>query len=602
MWIEVAPQIPPELSAINSAVSGGLTVIRGALEALRLTLQATAQDVAASETALVNRVNDAIGGLITAVNNAVTNLLDSAGLYFLLIPIPKKGLARLAVGAYDEGWTGGSQTTSSEGSTYVDFPVRSVIDQADIDTQNRLRSSRTFEQLFSANDLFTGGNTHFIRTVAEALHDPNDVNRPRFEAGSAWGYAAFVAGASDVSAILQSASFFERLLNNRPNAQEIGAARGVQSLVPRGVVVTPGLRGAPVVSWDLVPASRVLSSYDNTRVVATKYAIIRSTGTAARGAEKVTDLFSTRALTVGLQGSHGAQVLAVRDYDGVITRYIDDSPLQDNQTYYYHVAFATRVVPTYPDVDNDPTTSNVTQVPTSATYEIGFEALSSAGVYQKPTRARDYGAAALGTAPDWRRTPSAVSLIPALDRYVGLVQEYLRSLRSVTNNVTAQNQSVVDLLSRQIDRYSNFSAEFERRLQSLNTVFQAPVAGTYVTYRTGTGPVSAFLSDLVTAFEDPADENRPPFDNGDEFTTGALVLAVGPDPAPIAAAFALLQAIFTTQNSLDPALEGINAVEGELDQLEAELIAELTGSTVPSVTFNEDLTPRPAGSGDSSCD
>ena len=602
MWVEIAPQIPSEIAALGATVSTGLGTVRTALEALRLTIQATTSATAALETGLTNRVNAAVGLLIDAVNAAITNLLDSTGLYFLLVPLPKKGLARLVSDAVDTSWTERAQSRSEAGSNLVDFPARSVIDSADAATRARLERSRIFEQIFSANDLFHGGNTHFVKTVAEALFDGKDVNRPRFEAGSQWSYGVFVAGASDAASILQSASFFERLFNGSPSANDVGASRGITHLVPRGVAVAPGLRGAPVITWELVPASKVLSSYDNSRVVATKYAIIRSTHMRARAATKVLELFSTRKLVAGLEGSHGAKVLAVRDYDGIVTRFVDDSPLDADKTYYYHVAFATKVVPSLPDTPGDPTTSNVTRVPSSDVYDFGFDLLSGGQAYRKPSRATDYGASALGTAPDWRRTPSAANLIPGLDRYLGLVQEYLRSLQSASNNIAAQNQSTVELLTRQIDRYAAFSAEFERRLQSLNSVFETPVAGSYATFRSGSGPVSAFLSDLVSAFEDTSDDNRPPFDNGDEFTTGAIVLAVGPDALPIQAAFSLLLSIFTPQNSEDPALEGIRSVEGELDALETQLAAELTNATVPSLTFNSDMSPREPGAGDASCD
>lgn len=598
MWINVEPVIPQEISAVSGVVSTGVTTVQTTLEGLRLLLTTTAAEAAGTEVDLVNRVNSAVDGVINAVNSALTNLLDSAGMYFLLVPIPKKGLARFAADAVDQGWTSGAQDTSREGSNLVNFPSRSVLDSADAATRSRLARSRAFQQIFSPSDLFGGGNAHFIRTVAEAIHDGNDVNRPRFEAGSVWAYGVFIAGASDVASILQSASFLERLFNSDASAHDVGATRGVGSIVPRGVNVVQGPRGAPIVSWELVPASKLLASFDNARVVATQYAIIRSDNIRARAATKVLDLFSKRELTPGMKGSYGAEVLAVRPYDGVVTRFVDDSPLEDGKTYYYHVAFATRVNPAIPADDADPTTSNVTRVQNAATYNLGFDSLSGAYEYQKPTRRRDYGAAAMGTAPDWRRTTSAANLIPGVDRYLGLVQEYLRSLASATSNVRAQNQSLVEMLTRQIDRLASFSAEFERRLAGISSVFEAPVAGTYATFRTGSGGVGAFLSDLVEAFEDPSDENRPPFENGDEFTTGAIVLAVGPDAGPVQAAFALLQSIFMNQES-NPALDGIASIDGELAEIEATLVAEITET---STVFNPDMTPRAPGSGDASCD
>jgi hypothetical protein len=59
---------------------------------------------------------------------------------------------------------------------------------------------------------------------------------------------------------------------------------------------------------------------------------------------------------------------------------------------------------------------------------------------------------------------------------------------------------------------------------------------------------------------------------------------------------AMLQGLFNG-SALDPVLAGIESVQGALGVVRTTLT-----EPTPSLTFNEDLTARPAGQGDSTCE
>lgn len=607
-WVAVTPKVPTEVAALGTSVVSTLNTLKSALEVVRLQTEVTNALVLASETKAVALLNTAIDSVLQAVNTTLDTLLDDAGLYVLSIPIPKKGLARLVADATTNGYNETAEGSSQLASNYIEFPITNIVSQGPEETQNRLKESKLINQILNPPDLLLGGNSYFVRTIMESMFDARDVNRPRFENSSYWAYAVMMAGASDLSSILQAAGFFDRLTGGQENANKLGTSRSVMNLVPAGVTVTASARnGSAIVSWDLVPASRTLRSFDHSKIIATKYAIIRSKDLRARTAQRVTDLFSTRELTEGLEGSYGAKVLAVKPYDGITTRFVDETVLEENQTYYYHVAFYTRVEPSLPPLILDPTTGGTQPVnPEAQPYDFGFDLLSTAQEFRRPSRREDYSRNALGTAPDWTRTPSIASLIPPLNRFLGQLQEYLNTLRSTATNAASQNDQILQFLNAEIARYTNRANEIERQIGLITSIFQAPSAGLYATLRTGSGPASTFLADVTQAFEDDSDAARPVFDNGDEFVTGIILLTVGPDPTRIAKAFSLLQQFFTSTSTEDPALTGINSINTQLAEIETALINQITGGTnspgVSSVTFNADMTVRAPGQGDASCD
>ena len=603
-WFELAPPDLSPLQDFGNLISDGLRMVKAQLELVRTANEAIALLVTSTADLQIQALNAAITAMVNAVDAILAQLVGSLGVYVLPIPPPKKGLYRLIAKLPGD---------SSEETNLVRFPANSVMARGTPEEQAALRRSAVWTQVLNPTDLFSGGNAYFIKTLAESLFDAEDPNRPKFGASSNWAYAILLAGASDMPSLVQLLGFLQGLVDGGSNANQVGVSQNLGSLVPQGVRVTPSAEGsAAIVEWDLVPVSQVLDSYDQATVEAVSYAIIRSTGMEARTATKVNDLFATNALVSDLTGSYGAKVLAVKTYDGVVTRYLDTSPLETGVTYYYHVAFATQIRPAGPGAREaflnffEGGNTRDAQRIDSEPKVLGYDLLSGCIQYRKPTSRAEHCTASLGKAPDWLKSPSIGLSIPAIGNFIDLIREYLRKFTSTTGNITAQNTAFIQFLNREIARYTALVASIERRIQQVISVFAVPSVGIHATLRYGHGGVSSFLTNVTESFEDPTDGNRPQFTNGDEFVSGLVFLAVGPDLAPIKAALEIFKLLFNPDRAADPVLAGVQSINTQLASLEASLLLELEGETLrratSPVTFNEDMTPRGDGQGDSTCD
>lgn len=587
-WQALTLPVPPALTTLTTGVSTGLGALKDALTALKAAAalqQARVHDV---NSATVLATSQALQGVVRALTAALDAALDTTGVYVLVVPLPKKGLVRILATP---------DSADEAGSSYLQFPANAVLAELPEADQARLRSSGTWGRIFNPTELFVGGNAHFVKTLAEALHDAGDNNRPRFEAASLWAYALLVTGASDLAGVLTGATFLNTLFNQGRDANGLGATRGVASLVPTNVRVTASGRAlGAVLEWDPVVPRVTLGSYDDDQVSAVEYAVIRSEKLQAHAAMKVTDLFPVGPLAEGQTGLYVSTVLAVRAYDGVTTRYLDATPVAGT-TYYYHVAFRTQVnrpkgsaspVPLRPGV---PPLEGV-----SETVQLPWDKLGGGVEFRLPSHPSEGQSQPGGALPDWTRSPSIARVFPPLNQVLDQVQEELRTLGQSSLTVSARDQAYLAFLDREIARYTTQVSAFQGFVGQLQSLFNAPKAGIFATVNEGKGGVGAFLASVSTAFDDPADINRPTFDNGDEYVCGAVLLAVGPDPAPIRAALATLLAIFQPTPDTTSALAGIQSVRTQLVAVEQALIAQLTGGgeTPGPETFGADMSPGPA--------
>jgi hypothetical protein len=591
-WKSLNLTLPPAVQTITQTIGTGLDIVKNALSLVQTQARATQALIQTEEGNRVRLVNAAIQTAITTITTFINELLDSAGIYVLVVPLPKKGLVTL---------TDNLNNKDEPGSNYVQIPQQNILNSLPIDIATRIRKNPSFTQIFNSNNLFLGGNAYFVKTVAESLYDPGDRNRPKFDAASYWTYALLIAGATDVTSLLSAATFFDRLFSITRNANHVSASRGVSDFVPRGLRVGPSGRSYyPVLEWEHIPQSITLLSYDGARVVPTEYAIIRSTDFRAKTTTRVHDLFNDVNLREGQTGRFGARVLKVAPYDGVINRYIDTSEQIAGQSYFYHVAFKSRTeapvtaenIASIPQ-RNQPNSSP--RPPTIITVNNPYNMLSSCAEWRRPTSRTKLTDSRMSIAPDWERSPSIATLFPGLEHLLDLALENLASFKQASSNLNERNNAYLDLLGREVDRLSAKIAEINGYLSQLQAIFATPDAGIFTTIRQGKGNASAFLSDMILAIDDTSDPNRPSFDTGDEYVTGVVLLCVGPDPAPIAAAFSMLEGLFGPPSSNDT-LAGINSIQTALIQAEAAIAAQLD-----PIAFGVDMTPRPHGEPDASC-
>jgi hypothetical protein len=599
-WRSLAvPDLNPVFDVATS-VATFLETVRASLELAKVALQGYALLITNIEDLRVQALNQAIRSAIAAITGILDQLLGSSAVYLLPVSIPKKGLYQLGRII---------NNSSNEGSNIIEFPANSVTARGTPAENAALKKSAIWTQLLNPTDLFTGGNAYFVKSVSESLFDPEDQNRPKFETNHNWAYATGVIGASDVTSIIQLLGFLQSLVDGGRGG--VGISGDVGDLVPTGVRVRPsGRQGAVIVEWDLVPLLKRLDSYDQSTIEPLTYAIIRSTSLESRTARRVLDLFPTKDITEGMTGIYGAEVLAVKTYDGVVTQYLDTSTHEVGVTYYYHVAFSTQIRPPSEGAresfiqtlhGRSREAAQLAQAPTV----LGYDALSSPGVYRKTARnVEDWVGS--GKDPTWIKTPSIGGIIPPLGNFIDLIEAYLGKFTSTLGNITQGNTELINLLNREIARYAALATTIQQRVRQIASVFATPNAGIYCTVRFGNGNATSFLANLVGAFDELEDPKRPPFDTGDEFVAGFVLLAAGPSLAPIEAAYNLFKALFDPDNTVNPILEGIQSVNTELRTLEASLLLDIEGGTlkgdVDLITFNEDMTTRKTGEGDSTCD
>lgn len=590
-WKSLELTLPPAVDTVARAVGSGLDAVKSALTQVQAQARVT-QTIAQTEEGIrVQLANAAVQAAVSAISGFVNQLLDSAGVYVLIVPLPKKGLVSIA---------SRPNNPDEPGSNFVQIPEQNILNGLPPARANQLRQSPSFSQIFNPRDLFLGGNAYFVKTLAESLYDAGDRNRPKFAPQSYWAYSLLVAGATDVTSLLSAATFFDRLFGRARSANGVSASRGVSDFVPRNIRVGPSGRGYfPVLEWERVPQSVALLSYDGARVVPTEYAVIRSTDFRAKTATGVLDLFSNTELREGQTGQFGAKVLKVASYDGVVNRYIDTEEFT-NPSVFYHVAFKSRTeapagagasVPAPPrsNAAGEPQTDSVTRV------DNPYNLLSSCAEWRRPTSNAQLTDMRLSAAPDWARTTSVAALFPGLERLLDRAVENLQTLSSASRNINETNNAYLNMLSREVARITRQTAEINSYLSQLQAVFATPNADVFTTTRQGQGGVGTFLSDVILTMDDTRDPNRPNFDTGDEYVTGVVLLCVGPDPAPIAAAFAMLEGLFGSSGDSE-ARTGLESIQTALTEVEASLTAEAA-----PIAFDESMQPRPPGEPDASC-
>lgn len=611
-WTSETPSAPPELVAIGNAITAQLNAAATGLRAAAATARAASVFALQQEQLAANAANLVVQTAISTVNSLIDTLLDDTGVYVLPIPLPKIGAAKyLPLGAptrNPDGLLGGDNAGAEQLNR---SPTNAVAGQLNTADRAALEDNPVWQQFINPSTMVLGGNAYLVQTITAALYDSRDLNRPRPNGAAQWGYMLSVAGASDLTSIMNTAMYFTRLIRALGNSNTVTPDGGLGDVVPENVTASlSGRGGFAVVQWDPIPISRALNSYDGATIVIKKYAVIRAKGLQARTVRSTDELFTGNAkeLTGGQTGLYESLVLKVADYDGVTTRYVDESTLEEGETYYYFVAFSTDIEPLIPpilDVNGDPVPGQ------SLTQSLGFSRLSSAAEFRKPSRRENsqlLNTSRMGVAPDWIKCAGALAAVPPLNQFVGSLQEFLNDLASKVRNVSALNDQYVQFLLRQVAIYESRAEEISQKIANLTRYFDpgSLQAGLHTTFRTGSGSAPALVADVAKALNETNDPDWPPFTQGDEFVAGIMVVAVAPNPAAINTVIELLKLLFAPGLSQDPVLQGIEAVNTTLAEAEAQLVAQITGGgSLPasiSNTFNTDMTPRTPGQGDSTCD
>lgn len=568
-WAGFSIKTPAAVGNAARAMSGGLPAVRAALEVLRgqaRLLSALATDPTKPSVAAANRV---LKALLSAIRGVLTSLLDDTGIYMLVIPLPKKGLAALL-----------SAPPPEEATNQVRFPTGGIL--------GPVRSSRVYKQLLNPETLFTGGNAHYFKTIAESLYDKGDLNRPAFDRNESWAYCAMIAGAEDVGSALTLARALDQIFGPDPRSP---TDRGAARLIPSGFTGGLSPRGhRPLLRWTPVPALKVLENLGNATITVTRYMIVSATDWQFTNTSNLDAVF-TGTPTEGLTGRYGAKVLAIKPYDGLTTQWTGDEEIPAGESRYYTVCFETRY------------NANVLSDEDEESRNLGFGEYATPVEITRP-RLGQRTTTVDSKRPDWRRSPSVATLFPAVNRVVDRVLTYLDAIESGSQTFSDVNEQYLAFLTRQIDRFEAKARELSTVTEQLTRLAEASrtLAGAQVRISAGSGNAQSMLSDLLSSFEGDGDDT-PPFVAGTEFTCGVFLLGLGPD----ASAFIdLFNSLFGGSDE-DPVLEGIRSIPTLLAAVEQEALAQLQAppveepETANSEGFGTNMAPRADGT-DAGCD
>lgn len=597
------PKLPPELTAALEALSSlGNTATAG------LQLVADLLDVIANLNISLDPVKAVLKAAIAAIEAGLNALLNDAGAYVLYVPVRRQIVVSPLI----------QEALSITG---IDPPRNKTYNALVLEAKLTANNPRVAEFFKRPAD---GGNAGFLRTVSESVIDEKDPNRPMFGAASYVGGIHVMAGASDYINLLSLITALDGFLTS-PGSRGLAVAGFPvpQNLRGQSVRLLTGQLGARL-SWDAQVRQVNVPSLKSTCLV-TQVAIIRSKDPKSIGATSPEGLFGTNQLTKGKKTADGlTEVIDVIDTatqigseffsaPSVPSTYDDNTgTLEEGVPYYYFATYNLKVGPLLDSVIAE----EVENYP-----QIGFYRLSNFAAVTPQARSARSGK---GTPPDWIRTPSVIDLIPQAGDLLNLLIATLRQFEAgLSANLDAIKQ-YISFLQGEIARLKALIAQITSIIEKLTSILsQTPSVGIYGRTFAGKGGVDFMLADLAMSLSPQnTDPGRPPFDRGDEFVTGAVILVGGPSEDGVMAVVSMIQTLFGLggTGAGDPLADAIASIDAQLSAAEAASFsadftvgaspaaeAALTGDvplsdsdpgscaadTTPAPTFGDDLGVNP---------
>jgi len=511
-------------SEATDAIKGVGDIAKTISDALNLAL-----DLAKTEARLVSSGNnvDLVGVAVSALTATIEGLLQAGKLHVLFVPVPRSlpaapttitlppNLTDYMAGlgfSWQETKISFSEATAQTGTTVT-------ADSKNVTGTSVTSANNAYAQLMSTG---TGGNKGFYRTVASAMYDLKDPNRPAYESpGDYIACAALVAGTTSFYEVLQTAAAFNAVF--RPPSG--GLARSTVPVPANLKVMTTTLPRSQKMGvrldWDPPRATFSSPYFPGVSMRVTKYAVIRTTDKTANNAHNVIDLLGTSALTEGLVVGN-TKVVAIGS--GGNASYVDEGILEVSKDYYYCVAW--KVTLTEGGKDKELPWDLVSAVRRVDTRRI-------------PPNSR-------GVPPDWTAYGSAIDVVPDVSVSIKTALATLQaratgaSSNTVIDALTALQKNTTALVSK--------ITTLSGKIQALTTALQS-VPSVYATEFHGVGGDAFLLGELAIRLTDATDKSRPPFD-GNEYVIGVVIVAGGPRQADVSPAISFLNSMFgTTTNT-----------------------------------------------------
>lgn len=536
------PQMPPQVTAFGESIasaSDGLTT-------LLLTLQAAAKVLSAADITVTDATQLALQTAIkeltaeidtlSGATAAASSTANQVGVYLLLVPARRKVVIQAAL----------AKAMEAAGITQLpQIPTDGAV--------GKLLATAGSSTFLNSVPGATGGNAGFLRTVVESMTDTVDPNRPQLDADISVTGAVMVAGASSYANIIQISNLVSAIFATQRPADTLELPETPHPADLTAIQTADGVQ----LTWTN-PGITTLAAALGTVFTIKQTAIIRSTSPKLLSATSATSLFGSATLAAG-QKTGDAQVLAVLD---PVAEYLDDT-VTDQRSYYYAACYR---------VEADGV-------------DLGFGRLSAV---RKVTPQDKPPRTAAAQPPDWIRTPSAITLVPDLSGVLASIKAQLVQLGNTGTDFKSLSDSYVAQVDAEIKRYTDLATGINDKIKAISTLLGQPTpTGAYFRRFAGRGGNAFLVSDLAASLSG-TDTTRPPFDVGDEFVTGFVILAAGPTSASLAPVNTFLDTLFGTGGTVESALtKALSLVTAGVDQA----ISDVTAALLANNTYGQSPTP-----------
>jgi len=537
-------KLPSVPGGISSAVDGLKTVASTTSTALKI-VKGLVEALSATATTSLSVSQIAINVAVGTIEAAVKALTEDTGVYVLLVPprskviIPEAVKAALAPSLFVAPTPAGLKTqamfTGETTTVHEDSILRG---------------------LFSA----TGGNAGFVRQVTESFDDLGDDNRPQLADTDAVAGMYLVAGATNIASIIPFTNGMSSLLApGKPTALDAPAMPTPQNLKAKVV------NGSAVsLKWDFQPPLVEIPAL-GTYAAVTEVAIIKSTSVKMLSATTCQGLFGSSQLTSSTKtGDEKTEVVVVIPHTGVDFKsaVIDATEHKPGVGYYYAASYHVKL-------------GTSKELSTGGGTDLGFLRLSNVVKVYYPKTDHGTPRSITGVPPDWYRTPRTIDLFPAIGGLLDQVAGLTAQLGKTTEGYSDLLKSNVKIIEQQIQGYTDLATQLTATSSSISAFSSINLGTVSSRAFSGTGGVNFVKKDLIKAFGDTSDPNRPPFDD-DEFVSGVVILATTPS------AVALLEKILGSISS------GASDVAAALEKIDVAL------APIEAAAFNDDMTPHDA--------
>ncbi len=508
--------------------------------------------------ALTDPLVSIIKSIIDKLKETVEGFLEDLGGYILFVPVRKRLKTNfLGLGDVTPSWAGELGIFGSE---------KSAVDPDNADLN---------EFLVNANR-YNGGNAGFFKTVVESLYDEGDVNRPQFlDEDDYVGGVVLVMGTDfDPLGFLDDIWKLAGLFDGPDMTPKVPRPKGLQARTLQGI---SNGEFSTLLLWE-PPEVPLWSLEDLGGIVLfpSRYAVMRGRNTiGALSAGSVIDLMGKRNLSAGDTFSNGdMEVVYEGEYDITKVSYLDENITADEaDTFFYAVAW------------------QLTAHGASETVEEGSGTAIDYWYISNVARVTPYPTLPASTPPDWHRTPSIASLFP---QFAALLRKLVAQIEAFAAKLLGASDMLkeyVAFLKAEVARYEKIVNDILDEIAKMEAKFDLPTAGVYSRTFKGQGGNDFLVSDLAKSFM-PGEDNRPPFDKGDEYVTGTVVMAGGPEVV-VDGLISGLSWIFggASDDGMDDMLADLSAAVSDIEDSQFGPDMQPTTEEVAAVEFDCAMCP-----------